>query len=229
DLFGILGDVDPSELRVLGKVYSAGLDVNYKLLHHDLADGVFPAYSTNGANASPRAKRRGGNQYGITEADVIEGPLWEIAARDRIRIKNFVTDYDRMRSGMRIKAQFMRALKLHERVFSLCKLIDSPLRQNLVNTKFEMRLVLAFNKVFIPTVSAERELVKALEATISEAATTLIDFFDLDDIIDNNKTEADRKTHFNNNETEAGLIVAETLPSAATVGTASKKHTISSD
>ncbi|KDO20701.1 hypothetical protein SPRG_13913 [Saprolegnia parasitica CBS 223.65] len=112
DLFGILGDVDPSELRVLIKVYGAGLDVNYKLLHHDLTDGVFPAYSNNGVNASPRAKRRGGNQYGCTEADAIEGPLREIAARDRIRVKNFFTDYDRMRSGKCTEAQFMRAVKV---------------------------------------------------------------------------------------------------------------------
>ncbi|KDO18932.1 hypothetical protein SPRG_21621 [Saprolegnia parasitica CBS 223.65] len=113
DLFGILGDVNPSELRVLIKVYGAGLDVNYKLLHHDLTDGVFPAYySNNGVNASPRAKRRGGNQYGSTEADAIEGPLREIAARDRIRVKNFFTDYDRMRSGKCTEAQFMRAVKV---------------------------------------------------------------------------------------------------------------------
>ncbi|EQC31662.1 hypothetical protein SDRG_10827 [Saprolegnia diclina VS20] len=112
DLFGILGDVDPSALRVLLKVYGAGLDVNYKLLHHDLTDGVFPAYSNNGVTASPRAKRRVGNQYGITEADAIEGPLREIAARDRIRVKNFFTDYDRMRSGKCTEAQFMRAVKV---------------------------------------------------------------------------------------------------------------------
>ncbi|KDO19588.1 hypothetical protein SPRG_15240 [Saprolegnia parasitica CBS 223.65] len=146
DLFGIPGDVDASELRVLSKVYSAGLDVNYKLLHFDLTDGH--------------------------RSRAIEGPLWEIAARDRIRIKNFFTDYDRMRSGRSIKTQFMRAVTLLHRVFSLCKLIDSPLRQNLLNTKLEMRLVLAFNKVFTRNVSTERELVKALEATttISEAA-----------------------------------------------------------
>ncbi|KDO24210.1 hypothetical protein SPRG_10639 [Saprolegnia parasitica CBS 223.65] len=99
-----------------------------------------------------------------------------------------------------------------QRVFSFCKLIDSPLRQNLGNTKFEMLLVLAFNK---RTLSAECELVKVLEATMTalESATTPIDL----------------NGNIDNDETEAGFIVVETLRSAATVGTASKEHKISSD
>ncbi|OQR91849.1 hypothetical protein ACHHYP_04300 [Achlya hypogyna] len=115
DLFGILGDVDPVELNILTKVYGTGLDVNYKLLHHDLTDGVFPAYSGNNnhsALSSPRAKRRQGNQFCVTEADAIETPLRDIAARDRIRVKAFFTDYDRMRSGKCSEAQFMRAVKV---------------------------------------------------------------------------------------------------------------------
>ncbi|KDO21398.1 hypothetical protein SPRG_12404 [Saprolegnia parasitica CBS 223.65] len=85
-----------------------------------------------------------------------------------------------------------------ERVFSLCKLIDSPLPQNIGNTKFEMLLVLALDK---RTMSAERELVKVLEATTtaSESATKLIHL----------------NGNIDNDETEASFIVVETLRSAA--------------
>ncbi|OQS07067.1 hypothetical protein THRCLA_00923 [Thraustotheca clavata] len=112
DLFGILGDVDPIEVDVLTKVYGAGVDVNYKLLHHDLTNGIFPSSNNNNNSSSPRSRRRGGNQLSSIDAESVEGPLREIAARDRIRVKNFFIDYDRMRSGKCTEAQFMRAVKV---------------------------------------------------------------------------------------------------------------------
>lgn len=111
---------------------------------------------------------------------------------------------------------------LQERVFSLCKLIDSPLRQNLGNAKFEMLLVLAFNKEFIRSAESgslltTSGLVKALEsaASATQAAATLIEFFDLDSNMDND-------------ETETGLDIAETLRSAATVVDTNKRRAITS-
>ncbi|EQC28777.1 hypothetical protein SDRG_13460 [Saprolegnia diclina VS20] len=89
----------------------------------------------------------------------------------------------------------------NERVFSLCKLIDSPLRQNLGDVKFEMLLVLAFNKEFIRSETDDATLADALESTTSasQAAATLVNLFDLD---------------ANNDETESGINIAETLGTA---------------
>jgi hypothetical protein len=107
---------------------------------------------------------------------------------------------------------------LQERVFSLCKLIDSPLRQNLGNAKFEMLLVLSFNKDFIRSAESgslltTSGLVKALESAASakEAAATLIDFFDLDSNMDNDQTDD-------------GIDIAELLRSAATAAESKKQR-----
>jgi hypothetical protein len=46
------------------------------------------------------------------------------------------------------------ANSLQERVFSFCKRIDSPLRQQLGDDKFGMLSVLAFNRQFIKRMTA---------------------------------------------------------------------------
>jgi hypothetical protein len=63
-------------------------------------------------------------------ADAIEGPLRDIVARDRIRIKNFFADYDHMRSGKCTEAQFMRALKVST-LFYLYLMLLSHLYDNI--------------------------------------------------------------------------------------------------
>jgi hypothetical protein len=86
---------------------------------------------------------------------------------------------------------------LRERVFSVCKHIDNTLRQNLGNAKFEMLLILAFNKAFIKDMESKdlfmvdnliASLKSAMDAT--EAATNIIKYFDLDgDVEDDERDE----------------------------------------
>jgi len=98
---------------------------------------------------------------------------------------------------------------LQERVFPVCKHIDNVLRQNLGNTKFEMLLILAFNKAFIKDMESKdlftvdnliASLNSAMDAT--EAAANIIKYFDL-----NGNVEDD--------ETDEGMEIVAMLKSAA--------------
>ncbi len=77
---------------------------------------------------------------------------------------------------------------LQERVFSVCKLLDSPLRQSMGDSKFEMLLVLSFNKCFMHSAArgsliTTHGLAKALRsaASATQAAKCILDFFDLNE------------------------------------------------
>jgi hypothetical protein len=76
---------------------------------------------------------------------------------------------------------------LQERVFSVYEHIDNALWQNLGNVKFEMLLILAFNKAFIKDMGSKNlftidnliaSLKSAMDAT--EAAANILKYFDLD-------------------------------------------------
>ncbi|CAK4689583.1 hypothetical protein LEN26_016013 [Aphanomyces euteiches] len=108
DLNSILGDVPPQDVDALVKTYGQGLDVNYKQLHYDLAAPL----PTSPDNNSPRPRRRISSQNNGSDIEAIEGPMRDIVARDRIRVKNFFTDYDRLRCGKCTEGQFMRAVKV---------------------------------------------------------------------------------------------------------------------
>jgi hypothetical protein len=85
---------------------------------------------------------------------------------------------------------------LQERVFSVCKHIDNALRQNLGNAKFEMLLILAFNKAFIKDMESKdlftvdnliASLKSATDAT--EAAANIVKYFDLDGDVEDDKID----------------------------------------
>jgi hypothetical protein len=85
---------------------------------------------------------------------------------------------------------------LQECVFSVCKHIDNALRQNLGNAKFEMLLILAFNKAFIKDMErkylfAIDNLIASLKSTTdaTEAAANIIKYFDLDGDVEDDKTD----------------------------------------
>ena len=83
---------------------------------------------------------------------------------------------------------------LQERVFSFCKLLDSPLRRSLSDDKFEMMALLAFNRQSIQEFEEDgnplciKELLKSLHSSASatKAAEVLLAFFEIDqtDLVD---------------------------------------------
>jgi hypothetical protein len=85
---------------------------------------------------------------------------------------------------------------LQECVFSVCKHIDNALRQNLGSTKFEMLLILAFNKAFIKDMESKNlftvdNLIASLRSMTDaiEAAANIIKYFDLNDDVEDDKTD----------------------------------------
>ncbi|RQM25115.1 hypothetical protein B5M09_011973 [Aphanomyces astaci] len=114
DLSAVVGgDLSLREVDAITKAYGSGpLDVHYKQLHADLQ--VFPSSSldNDSNNDSPRPRRRVSNQGSGNDVDAVEAPLRTIVARDRIRMKNFFTDYDRLRAGKCTDGQFQRAVKV---------------------------------------------------------------------------------------------------------------------
>jgi len=85
---------------------------------------------------------------------------------------------------------------LKERVFSVCKHIDNVFWQNLGNAKFEMLLILAFNKAFIKDMeSKDLFMVDNLIALLklatdaTEATANIIKYFDLDDDVKDDETD----------------------------------------
>ncbi|CAM6030958.1 unnamed protein product [Sphagnum balticum] len=98
---------------------------------------------------------------------------------------------------------------LQECVFSVSKHIDNAVRQNLGNAKFEMLLILAFNKAFIKDMESKNlftvdNLITLLRsaADATEVATNIIKYFDLDgDVKDD--------------ETDEGMEIVAMLKSAA--------------
>jgi len=81
-------------------------------------------------------------------------------------------------------------------VFSICKHIDNALRQNLGSTKFEMLLILVFNKAFIKDMESKNlftvdNLIASLRSAADaiEAAVNIIKYFDLNDDVEDDKTD----------------------------------------
>ncbi|KAH7468679.1 uncharacterized protein KRP23_11056 [Phytophthora ramorum] len=102
------------EMDVLLKAYGDRLDVHYRALHFDICPGAAGA----GVNAAmPRSPERrhlsapAGAGHGAA-AQELEAELSELVLRDRIRTKNFFTDFDHLRTGKCTEAQFRRCVKL---------------------------------------------------------------------------------------------------------------------
>jgi hypothetical protein len=84
---------------------------------------------------------------------------------------------------------------LQERVFSICKHIDNTLQQNLGNAKFEMLLILVFNKAFIKDMESKDQftvdnLIASLKSATDaiEAAINIIKYFDLEGDVEDDET-----------------------------------------
>jgi len=84
---------------------------------------------------------------------------------------------------------------LQERVFSVCKHINNALRQNLGNAKFEMLLILPFNKAFIKNMESKDlfmvdNLITLLKSATDaiEAAANIIKYFNLDGDVEDDET-----------------------------------------
>lgn len=85
---------------------------------------------------------------------------------------------------------------LQERVFSVYKHTDNALQQNLGNTKFEMLLILVFNKAFIKDMKRKNlfmvdNLIALLRSTTNatKAAANIIKYFDLDGDVEDDETD----------------------------------------
>lgn len=89
----------------------------------------------------------------------------------------------------RVSARYMAkpdANSLQERVFSFCKLVDSPLRRRLGKDKFEMISILAFNKQYLlergkmDSKEQTKQLLSALKSTNStrSAIKVVAEFFE---------------------------------------------------
>jgi hypothetical protein len=81
-------------------------------------------------------------------------------------------------------------------MFSVYKHIDNTFWQNLGNAKFEMLLILTFNKAFIKDMESKNlfmgnNLIASLRSTTDtiKAAVNIIKYFDLDDDVKDGETD----------------------------------------
>ncbi len=85
---------------------------------------------------------------------------------------------------------------LQECVFSVYKHTDNALQQNLGNAKFEMLLILVFNKAFIKDMERKNlfmvdNLIALLRSATNatKAAANIIKYFDLDGDVEDDETD----------------------------------------
>lgn len=113
---GILGIVrlNESDLNVLKKAYGNQLDVNYRALHYDISRS--PS-DINASIARPQFPERRRQRVHCENLEIegvcdLESQLRQLAARDRIRVRSFFTDFDSFRTGKITRPQFERCVKL---------------------------------------------------------------------------------------------------------------------
>ncbi|EEY56164.1 uncharacterized protein PITG_08954 [Phytophthora infestans T30-4] len=102
------------EMDVLLKAYGDKLDVHYRALHFDICPGASGA-GTKAAQPRSPERRHLATPSGTHHSDAVqqlEAELSELAMRDRIRLKNFFTDFDQLRTSKCTEAQFRRCVKL---------------------------------------------------------------------------------------------------------------------
>lgn len=102
------------EMDVLFKLYGDKLDVHYRALHYDICPGASGAGSKAAPSRSPERRHLSSPVKAHRSDDVqeLEAELSNLVLRDRIRTKNFFTDFDPLRSGKCTEAQFRRCIKL---------------------------------------------------------------------------------------------------------------------
>ncbi|KAL7686259.1 putative EF-hand domain-containing protein [Plasmopara halstedii] len=106
--------LSPKETNILLEAYGDNLDVRYRALHYDICPGASNADFKVAASLSPDRRRlpstaAAHHSVGIQE---LEAELFNVVLRDRIRTKNFFTDFDPLRAGKCTEAQFRRCVKL---------------------------------------------------------------------------------------------------------------------
>lgn len=103
-----------AEMDALLKAYGDELDVHYRALHFDICPGAAGAGTTVAMPRSPDRRHLSAPTYRSDCQDVqdLEAELAGIVLRDRIRTKNFFTDFDSLRTGKCSEAQFKRCVKL---------------------------------------------------------------------------------------------------------------------
>ncbi|KAL3665644.1 hypothetical protein V7S43_009080 [Phytophthora oleae] len=102
------------EMDVLLKAYGDKLDVHYRALHFDICPGASGAGTKVAPPRSPE-RRHFSAPSRTHQSDAIqelEAELAKLVLRDRIRTKNFFTDFDQLRTGKCTEAQFRRCVKL---------------------------------------------------------------------------------------------------------------------
>eukprot|EP00644_Phytophthora_capsici_P002624 jgi/Phyca11/6396/fgenesh1_pm.PHYCAscaffold_11_\ len=102
------------EMDVLLKAYGDKLDVHYRALHFDICPGASGA-GTKAAQPRSPERRHLSAPNGTHQCEAVqelETELAELVLRDRIRTKNFFTDFDQLRTGKCTEAQFRRCVKL---------------------------------------------------------------------------------------------------------------------
>ncbi|GMF65955.1 unnamed protein product [Phytophthora lilii] len=105
------------EMNVLLKAYGDQLDVHYRALHFDICPGAAGAGTKAAMPRSPERRHLSapaGTSHGLNSNAIqdLEAELSELVMRDRIRTKNFFTDFDQLRTGKCTEAQFRRCIKL---------------------------------------------------------------------------------------------------------------------
>ncbi|KAE9100862.1 hypothetical protein PF010_g14655 [Phytophthora fragariae] len=105
------------EMDVLLKAYSDKLDVHYRALHFDICPSAAGAGTKVAMPRSPERRHRsapgaGDHDFHSSALQELEAELSELVLRDRIRTKNFFTDFDQLRTGKCTEAQFRRCVKL---------------------------------------------------------------------------------------------------------------------
>lgn len=117
DLLDILF-LSNEEMDVLLKAYGDDLDVHYRALHFDICPGAAGAGAIAAPPRSPERRHFSApaayDEFGTDSAMIqeLEAELSELVFRDRIRTKNFFTDFDSLRTGKCSEAQFKRCAKL---------------------------------------------------------------------------------------------------------------------
>lgn len=103
-----------AEMDALLKAYGDDLDVHYRALHFDICPGAAGAGTTVAMPRSPERRHFSAPTFRSDCQDVqdVEAELSGIVLRDRIRTKNFFTDFDSLRTGKCSEAQFKRCVKL---------------------------------------------------------------------------------------------------------------------
>lgn len=107
------GAVTHAEVALLAKRYSDGADVNYKAMHVDITPDAVAPGRTSGTTfrESRRVPALDAGYETLNTSRIMRTIIRETSSR-RVRVKEFFSEFDPMRTGHCTAAQFKRALVL---------------------------------------------------------------------------------------------------------------------